>query len=58
MDHFRPINNKLFKSRDFWDVVVSDLGILTVIGTSPSFLLFPSKPIRLCNLIDRCLLSP
>lgn len=34
MDHFRPMNNKLFKSRDFWDVVVSDIGIATVIGTS------------------------
>jgi hypothetical protein len=36
MNHFIPINNKLFKSRDFWDVVVSDVGILSVIATSAS----------------------
>jgi hypothetical protein len=29
-------HNKLFKSRDFWDVVVSDVGILSVIATSAS----------------------
>jgi omega-6 fatty acid desaturase (delta-12 desaturase) len=32
VDHYRP-SSKIFKSRDFWDIIWSDIGIALVIGT-------------------------
>jgi omega-6 fatty acid desaturase (delta-12 desaturase) len=32
VDHYNP-GSKIFKSRDFWDIVWSDIGIASVIGT-------------------------